>query len=102
MRATYDWCYLGCRPEQVLAEANAMLPAGTTLVELQDEFGTGQLAFYADRAGWVWLAQADRQGRVGLDRSCAPGDQAVAPEDTASLEDLVVELLAQDKESGHG
>ncbi|MGD9530885.1 hypothetical protein [Pseudonocardia sp.] len=97
--ATDEWFYLRCRAEQVIAEANAMLPDGP--LHLQDEYGTGQLAFVLrcrDRSARIWLSQVDRKGWVELDRSYQHSSSPVAPADEATIEDLVVELLEQNVE----
>jgi hypothetical protein len=95
--ATDEWFYLRARSEQVIAEANAMLRGRAELVDLEDEYGTGVLAFVLRRGGrWarISMGQAGRQAWVELERPYAAGDQPVEPQDPAVLEDLVVELLA--------
>jgi len=97
-QATDEWFYLRARSEQVIAEANAMLRGHAELVDLQDEYGTGVLAFIlrrGARSARISLGQTGRQAWVELERPYASGVQPVEPEDPAVLEDLVVELLAQ-------
>lgn len=97
--ATDEWFYLRARSEQVIAEANAMLTGRTALVDLVDEYGTGQLAFVLrrnDRSARISMGQTGRQAWVELERHYLPHAQPVEPEDPSVLEDLVVELLAAD------
>jgi hypothetical protein len=99
--ATDEWFYLRARSEQVIAEANAMLRGRAELVDLEDEYGTGVLAFVlrrGARSARVSLGQAGRQAWVELERRYVTGVQPVEPEDPAVLEDLVVELLAESSE----
>jgi hypothetical protein len=94
--ATDEWFALRCRCEQVVAEANAMLTAATAPLDLDDEFGTGQLAFVVrcgDRSARVSLTRTGRQAWVELERSYAPSHRPAEPEDLGTLEDLLVELL---------
>jgi len=93
---TDEWFYLRARAEQVIAEANAMLTGAP--LDLEDEFGTGQLAFVlrcADRSARLSMDQTGRQAWVELDRSYVSGHQPVEPADQGTLEDLVIELVAQ-------
>jgi hypothetical protein len=95
--ATDEWFYLRARSEQVIAEANAMIGDRTAHVELQDEYGTGQLGFVlhrGDRTVRICMTQSGRQGCVQLQRSSAGDELPVEPEDQEVLEDLVVQLLA--------
>ena len=96
-RATDEWFYLRARSEQVIAEANAMLGGRAAQVDLEDEFGTGQLGFVlqrGDRSVRICMGQAGREGWVELQRPSVADEQPVEPEDQDVLEDLVVELLA--------
>jgi hypothetical protein len=93
--ATDEWFYLRCRSEQLIAEANAML-TGRSGLDLDDEVGTGRLAFVLTcrgRRARLSMGQAGRQAWVELDRSYEPSHQPVEPVDPEALEDLVVELL---------
>jgi len=102
-QATDEWFYLRARSEQVIAEANAMLTGRTTLVDLEDEYGTGQLAFVlrrGDRSARICMGQTGRQGWVELQRRYVDEVQPGEPEDQAVLEDLVVELLAESAPPG--
>jgi hypothetical protein len=95
--ATDEWFYLRARSEQVIAEANAMLRGRAEPVDLQDEYGTGVLAFVlrrGARSARIFLGQVGRQAWVELERPYAKGSKPVEPEDPGVLEDLVVELLA--------
>ena len=95
--ATDEWFYLRARSEQVIAEANAMAVGRAAPVDLEDEFGTGQLGFVlrrGNRSVRICMGQAGREGWVELQRPSVAGEQPVEPEDQDVLEDLVVELLA--------
>jgi hypothetical protein len=95
--ATDEWFYLRARSEQVTAEANAMALGRAAPVDLEDEFGTGQLGFVLRRGARsvrICLGQDGRAGWVELQRPSVPAEQPVEPEDQDVLEDLVVELLA--------
>lgn len=97
-QATDEWFYLRARCEQVIAEANAMLSGRAELVDLEDEYGTGVLAFVlrrGARSARISLGRAERQAWVELERPYASGVQPLEPEDPAVLEDLVVELLTE-------
>jgi hypothetical protein len=95
--ATDEWFYLRARSEQVIAEANAMAVGRAAPVDLEDEYGTGQLGFVlrrGNRSVRVCMGQAGREGWVELQRPSVADEYPVAPEDQDVLEDLVVELLA--------
>jgi hypothetical protein len=95
--ATDEWFYLRARSEQVIAEANAMLAGRAVGVDLQDEYGTGQLGFVLRRgehAVRICMGQSGRRGWVELQRSSDGAALPVEPEDPDVLEDLVVEMLA--------
>jgi hypothetical protein len=97
-RAVDDWFSLRARAEQVVAEANAMLAGRSPLVDLDDEAGTGELAFVL-RFGGRWarlsLAIAGLEGWVELRRSDGdPSSDPVEPVDPSVLEDLIIELLS--------
>jgi hypothetical protein len=95
-RATDDWFSLRARSEQVIAEANAMLAGRAAPVDLQDEYGTGQLGFalsHGDRSARITVGRAGRQAWVELQRPYAASAKPVEPEDGGVLEDLVVELF---------
>jgi hypothetical protein len=95
--ATDEWFYLRARSEQVIAEANAMIGSRAAQVDLEDEYGTGQLGFVlrrGDRSARICMGQTGRQGWVELQRPSAGGELPVEPEDQEVLEDLVVQLLA--------
>jgi hypothetical protein len=97
-QATDEWFYLRARSEQVIAEANAMLSGRAELVDLEDEYGTGVLAFLlrrGARSARISLGRAERQAWVELERPYASGVQPLEPEDPGVLEDLVVELLTE-------
>lgn len=96
--ATDEWFYLRARSEQVVAEANGMIGDRTSHVDLQDEYGTGQLAFVLRRGARsvrISMGQTGRDAWVELQRSTTVGEELpVEPEDQDVLEDLVVQLLA--------
>jgi hypothetical protein len=95
--ATDEWFYLRARSEQVLAEANAMIGDRTEQVDLDDEYGTGQLGFILRRGGRsvrICMGQTGRQAWVELQRPSAVDEAPVEPEDQDVLEDLVIQLLA--------
>jgi hypothetical protein len=105
-RATMEWFELRTRAEQVIAEANSMSPAGP-VVDLDDEAGTGQLAFVirsvaADHSYRISLGRAARTGWVELERSYQPTGAAMEPEDRGVLEDLIVELVARPRRTTSG
>jgi hypothetical protein len=99
--ATDEWFYLRARSEQVIAEANAMIGDRTAHVDLEDEYGSGQLGFVlrrGSRSVRICMGQTGRRGWVELQRPSAAatsvsGDVPVEPEDQDVLEDLVVQLL---------
>lgn len=104
-----EWVYLRCRGEQVIAEANSMLPAGSETFDVIDEYGTGELAFVlrlGERSMRISMGRSGRKGWVELVRSYLPGDELVEPEEGAVLEDLIAEMLsnhlARPKASGCG
>jgi hypothetical protein len=95
--AVDEWFYLRARCEQVVAEANAMLHDRAAPVDLQDEYGTGELGFVVRRGARsvrISLGRTGRQAWVELQRPHVADARPVEPEDPAVLEDLVVELLA--------
>lgn len=104
-RANDEWVALRCRAEQVVAEANAMLPpAQRPRFELVDEFGMGPdgqavLAFvvgYRGRSFRLWLTQSGRQAWIELRRSWVDTAEPLEPAELATLEDLLVEILVQE------
>ena len=101
--ATDEWFYLRARSEQVIAEANAMLGGRAPLVDLEDEYGTGELGFvlrHGGRSARICMGQTGRQAWVELQRPYVDEARPVEPEDPQVLEDLVVELLAGSAPSG--
>jgi hypothetical protein len=98
--ANDEWVGLRARSEQVVAEANAMLGGLAQPVQLDDEAGTGELAFVlrcGDSAARISMALAGRQASVSVAGSGVPAlssaPTSAAPVDAAMLEDLVVLLL---------
>ena len=92
-RAVDDWNALRGRAEQVVAEANAMLPASMPRVALCDE--VGELAFtvlHGNLVVRVNLARSGAEGWVELERSWAAGD-GVEPGEPSVMEDLVLRLI---------
>jgi hypothetical protein len=101
--ATDTWFYLRARSEQVVAEANAMVGNRTDPVDLEDEYGTGQLGFVLRRGARsvrFCMVQSGRQAWVEMQRPAAVDEVPVEPEDPAALEDLVVEMLAPQPTGG--
>jgi hypothetical protein len=104
-RATDEWFYLRARSEQVIAEANAMLTGRAELVDIEDEVGTGTLAFVlqcGEQSARISMGQAGRQGWVELERRHARSAQPLEPKDPDVLEDLVIELLGSRRSSTDG
>ena len=92
-RAVDDWNALRGRAEQVVAEANAMLPASMPRVALCDE--VGELAFtvlHGNLVVRVNLARSGAEGWVELERSWAAED-GVEPGEPSVMEDLVLRLI---------
>lgn len=96
--ATDEWFYLRCRSEQMVAEANSVLPAGAAHLEIEDEYGTGRLAFVMrcrEQSSRISLGQASRQAWVELERSYRPDAGPVEPEGPETVEDLIIELMVE-------
>jgi hypothetical protein len=94
--ANDEWFSLRARSEQVIAEANGMLRGRAPLLDLDDEAGTGRLAFtlgYGTRSVRISMGRADRQAWVQLERSYADDTAPVEPVEPQVLEDLVIELI---------
>lgn len=92
-----EWVYLRCRAEQVIAEANSMMPPGSDTFDVIDEYGTGELGFVlrlGARSIRISMERSGRQGWVELVRSYLPGDELVEPGEGAVLEDLIAEMLS--------
>jgi len=108
--ATDEWVSLRARSEQVLAEANSMVDGRAPLVELDDEFGTGELAFVLKCGGkaarismaQISMTQGARQAWVQLQGFGASASQPMAPADPEVLEDLVVLLLREGRRPDDG
>jgi hypothetical protein len=103
--ANDEWVYLRARSEQVLAEANAMLRGRAAVVDLEDEVGTGELAFWLRGSGRcvrISMGQAGRKAWVELERSYADSAGPVAPAEPDVLEDLVIELIEKPRHDAHG
>ncbi len=101
--ATDTWFYLRARSEQVIAETNAMIGDRADPVDLEDEYGTGQLGFVLRRGARsvrICMVQSGRQAWVELHRPAAVDEVPVEPEDPAALEDLIVELLTTQSTGG--
>ena len=90
----------------MIAEANAMLTGRAELVDIEDEVGTGTLAFVLQS----WRAvgpDLDGSGRTsgmgGAGAALRRGARSrVEPEDPDVLEDLVIELLGSGRSSTDG
>lgn len=97
--AVDEWFGLRARAEQVVAEANAMLDDGVGRIVLDDEAGTGELAFviaWRGRSVRLHVREDGDEGspsmRVAVD---GPGAGPPAkPEDLGFLEELVVDMVA--------
>jgi hypothetical protein len=93
-RAVDDWCAMRGMAEYVIAQANSMVPAGISPVELTDE--PYALAFVLTHgAQWVRLGLL-REGdsaRLELERSWS-GRTDVEPAEPAVLEEIVITLLS--------
>ena len=96
--AVDEWFGLRARAEHQIAEANAMLDPAAPRIELQDEYGTGQLAFdivWGERwARLVVAAEAPPGHAARVELHQPGGAAAVKPADLAVLDDLIVDLLA--------
>ncbi len=98
-----EWFYLRCRSEQMVAEANSMVPDESPL-DLRDEYGTDSLAFVLlcrGRSARFVMGQTGRKGWVELERSYEPGSGPVEPVDQATIEDILIELLAAGRSTDH-
>jgi hypothetical protein len=96
--AVDEWFGLRARAEHMIAEANAMLAPAAPRIELHDEYGTGDLAFVI-RWGARWarlvVAAEPPPGHAAHVELQEPGGPArVKPADLAVVEDLIVDLLA--------
>jgi len=96
--AVDEWFGLRARAEHVIAEANAMLDPAAPRIELQDEYGTGHLAFdirWGTRWARLVVTAETPPGHAAHVELQQPGGAAgVKPADLAVLEDLIVDLLA--------
>jgi hypothetical protein len=95
--ATVDtWFYLRTRAEQVVAEANAMLEGRAPLFDLEDESGSGRLAFVV-RHGSRWMRlridHVDPRTFLELDGTMVSSAAPMEPVDHGALDDLVIGLL---------
>jgi len=100
--AVDEWFGLRARAEHVISEANGMLDPDAERIALDDEYGTGNLAFtlrWRERALRICV-QADpaHRGHVVVDDPGWVEQRAVAghlkPVDQQFLEDLAVSLLS--------
>lgn len=94
--AVDEWFGLRARAEHVLCEANGMLPPEMERIQLEDEYGTGQLAFVIRWHGRVTrlLVHTTKPHTGRLETAAGPGAaQPVKPADQSFLEDLVVEMV---------
>ncbi len=99
--AVDEWFGLRARAEHVIAEANAMLEPAAPRIELDDEYGTGQLAFvlrWGDRWARVLVAAEPSPGHAARVELHQPGGAAgVKPSDLSVLEDLIIDLFANQR-----
>lgn len=101
-QAVDDWVGLRTRAEQLVAEANAMLGGRVPPVDLDDEVGTGRLAFtlHWRHRGWrVLLHPSDRGAWIELEPDGEPADRPTEPASREALEDLVVAMLTVEREA---
>jgi len=102
--ATDAWFSLRARSEQVIAEANAML-TGRPLVDLDDEFGTGELAFvirYGRQSARLSMGQRGRKAWVELRQCGQPTARPLEPVDLSVLEDLIIDMLWNERRNSDG
>lgn len=96
--AVDEWFGLRAYAEHVIAEANAMLDADTERITLQDEYGTGVLAFALGWRGrrFRLLVHADTPGHTGR---LEVGDDLDArpekPVEQRALDDVIIDMLIQ-------
>lgn len=96
-----EWFYLRARAEHVVAEANGMLAEDAERIQLDDEYGTGQLSFtmhWRNRRVKLGLAlEGLHKGHITTEESGWDGHEAFGldtkPTDQAYLEDLMVAML---------
>jgi hypothetical protein len=99
-RAVDDWFQLRIRSEHVISEANAMLSGRAPVFDLEDEVGTGRLAFTIKReGGWTrfMVGQTGRQGWVATERSGRAFPGPCGPAGPAALEDLLIDMLGPNR-----
>jgi hypothetical protein len=97
-RAVDDWFNYRTRAEQVISEANAMLEGRAPLFDVEDEAGTGRLAFtvrWRDRWCRFLVGEAGRRGWVVLERPGHGDDPPVEPVDRDVLEELLVAMIQE-------
>ena len=102
--AVHEWFELRTRAEHVICEANSMLEADTERIELDDEYGTGDLAFtirWRDRqvrlavhadglhSGHVQTTERGWSGHTPYAQDTKPAGQEF-------LEDLAIALISVD------
>ena len=100
--AVDEWFGLRARAEHVISEANGMLDPGVERIALDDEYGTGNLAFtlrWRDRALRIGVhADTAHRGHVVVDDPGWAQHPSVAghlkPVDQKFLKDLTVSLLS--------
>jgi hypothetical protein len=95
--AVDEWFGLRARAEHVIAEANAMLEQDGDRIQLDDECGTGELAFVlrSSRRSYRFAVHVDaaaRRARLAVENSALRG--GLKPVDLAFLEDLAASLLS--------
>ena len=95
--AVDEWFMLRARAEHVMAEANAMLDPDLARIQLDDEYGTGELAFvlrWSSRSWRIVIHEnvANRTARVELEGATQTA-HPLKPVDQAFLEDLIISLL---------
>jgi hypothetical protein len=95
--AVDEWFGLRARAEHVIAEANAMLDPAVERIALEDEYGTGRLAFvlrWNNRSYRMLVHEDPAVRRAQVEVEGSTGEDTVKPVDQAFLEDLAVSLVS--------
>lgn len=97
-----EWFYLRARAEHVVAEANGMMSDDAERIQLEDEYGTGELSFtmaWRDRRVKLGLhLDGLHKGHITTEEAGWDGHKAFGldtkPTDQMYLEDLMVAMLS--------
>lgn len=101
--AVDEWVELRTYAEQMIAEANAMLDADTERISLEDEHGTGELAFQLGWRGRRFRLLVDRDPRgetARLEMGGAFDPRPEKPAGVRALDDLIIDMLTQASQGG--